>query len=236
MNKEVHPYYVCNFSGGKDSTAMLLKLIEEDYPIDEILFVDTTKEFPEILDNVDMVAQMIKPLKITRLTLEFDYFLSDVILTRGKNKGKAGYGWPDFTQRWCTTHKVRCIDDHLGDRRHTAYRYVGLGADEQKRVDRGRAKYPKLLYPLYDWGMTEQDCLDYCYDRGLDWGGLYEKFSRVSCFCCPLQRIGELKTLYIDFPELWDEMRRMDKSQSRRFTYRYSLQELEDRFDREEVS
>jgi 7-cyano-7-deazaguanine synthase in queuosine biosynthesis len=33
-------YYVL-FSGGVDSTTMLIKLIEENYPIDEIVFADT---------------------------------------------------------------------------------------------------------------------------------------------------------------------------------------------------
>ena len=33
--------YVCSFSGGKDSTAMLLRLLEEGMPVDIILFCDT---------------------------------------------------------------------------------------------------------------------------------------------------------------------------------------------------
>ena len=35
--------HIVNFSGGKDSTAMLLKMIEKDMPIDEIIFCDTGK-------------------------------------------------------------------------------------------------------------------------------------------------------------------------------------------------
>lgn len=40
--------YIVSFSGGKDSTAMLLRLIEEKKPIDEIIFCDTGKEFPDL--------------------------------------------------------------------------------------------------------------------------------------------------------------------------------------------
>lgn len=39
-------YYVVSFSGGKDSTAMLLRLLELNYPIDEVVCCDTYKEFP----------------------------------------------------------------------------------------------------------------------------------------------------------------------------------------------
>lgn len=39
---------VCSFSGGKDSTAMLLRLLEEGVPVDVILFCDTGLEFPAL--------------------------------------------------------------------------------------------------------------------------------------------------------------------------------------------
>ena len=43
-------------------------------------------------------------------------------------------------------------------------------------------------------GRTAKDvCREYCTERGFTWDGLYERFSRVSCFCCPLQGIGELR-------------------------------------------
>ena len=38
--------YIVSFSGGKDSTAMLLRLLEEGRPVDDIVFCDTTAEFP----------------------------------------------------------------------------------------------------------------------------------------------------------------------------------------------
>lgn len=41
-------YYIVSFSGGKDSTAMLLHLLELGEPVDEGLFCDTTVEFPEM--------------------------------------------------------------------------------------------------------------------------------------------------------------------------------------------
>ena len=67
--------------------------------------------------------------------------------------------------------------------------YIGIAADEPKRVKHA-------YYPLVEWGMTEKDCLDYCYAHGFDWGGLYEIFHRVSCWCCPLQPLSELRKLY----------------------------------------
>ncbi len=32
--------HIVSWSGGKDSTAMLIRMLELDYPIDEIVFID----------------------------------------------------------------------------------------------------------------------------------------------------------------------------------------------------
>ena len=48
--------------------------------------------------------------------------------------------------------------------------YVGIAADEPKRIKNER-------YPLMDWGITEKESLQICYDRGDDFGGLYPLYS-----------------------------------------------------------
>jgi 3'-phosphoadenosine 5'-phosphosulfate sulfotransferase (PAPS reductase)/FAD synthetase len=48
---------IVSFSGGKDSTAMLLRLLEENYQVDDIVFFDTGWEFPEILEHVQKVQE-----------------------------------------------------------------------------------------------------------------------------------------------------------------------------------
>lgn len=44
--------HIVSFSGGKDSTAMLLKMIENNMQIDDIIFLDTTVEFPEMYEHI----------------------------------------------------------------------------------------------------------------------------------------------------------------------------------------
>lgn len=57
----------------------------------------------------------------------------------------------------------------------------------------------------------EADCLKYCYEAGFDWGGLYEIFHRVSCWCCPLQSLDELRKLRTHFPDLWAKLLDMEQ-------------------------
>ena len=45
-------YHAVSLSGGKDSTAMLLLMIERDMPIDVVLTADTGMEFPEMYEHM----------------------------------------------------------------------------------------------------------------------------------------------------------------------------------------
>ena len=221
-------YKIVSFSGGKDSTAMLLKLLELDYQIDEIIFCDTGKEFPQMYEHIEKVKRYIKEnydREITTLKADksFDYYMFDHVKTRGKNKGKKGYGWATMRARWCTTLiKKNVISSYL--RKYDSYEeYVGIAYDEANRVK-------DKLYPLVDWKMTEKDCLEYCYQKGFNWGGLYNHFDRLSCWCCPLKNLKELRVLYENFPELWEELKEMDRKSYNQFRYDYSVEDLEKKF------
>ena len=222
--------HIVSFSGGKDSTAMLLKMIETNMKIDEIIFCDTGKEFPQMYEHIQKVEQYIKR-PITKLKAEksFDYYMFDHIKTKGKNKGQRGYGWASGRCRWCTTLlKNNVVDKYVKKYKAEGYKeYIGIAYDEQNRIK-------DKEYPLIKWKMTEKDCLKYCYSKGFNWSGLYEHLNRVSCYCCPLKRISEYKVLYEYYPNLWNELKEMDKKANNRFRKDYSVQELENKFKKED--
>ena len=90
-------------------------------------------------------------------------------------------------------------------------------------------------YPLCFWAMAEAECLQYCYDRGFDWGGLYEDFNRVSCYCCPLKPLSELYTLWKKYPELWQATKDIEKGGTyRTFRADYTIDDLEIKFQLQE--
>lgn len=55
---------IVSVSFGKDSLAMLLKLIETKQHIDEVVFVDTGMEFQAIYEIRDVVVELLNKLKI----------------------------------------------------------------------------------------------------------------------------------------------------------------------------
>lgn len=227
--------YVASLSGGKDSTAMILRLIEENYPLDLILFCDTGLEFPQMYRHIEKLEKNIS-IPIVRLKAEksFEYYLLEHRPKRRNPNnplaGNVGFSWADSRSRWCTAVlKVRVIDKYLRDlkKQYEVIQYIGIAADEEKRIREHR-------YPLVEWGMAEKECLEYCYSRGYDWEGLYSIFRRVSCWCCPLQPLSELRLLRKHFPELWDKLLEWQNRTWRKFKSEYSVQELDVRFQFEE--
>ena len=231
--------HVVSFSGGKDSTAMLLRMIEEKMPVDIILYCDTGLEFPEMDDHIKKVEEYIgRPIVRLKSEKDFIYWLKDYSYVLesdkvpGHNPGDIviGKGWPTRKIRWCTRIlKTDVINAYLRNLRkdYDLIQYVGIASDEPGRV-------ADLNYPLVDWGMSEADCLSYCYERGFDWGGLYEIWDRVSCWCCPLQSLKSLRKLRVHRPELWELLKEMDRQTQHtlqpNFKFDQSLIDIERRF------
>lgn len=227
MEKQVK--HIVSLSGGKDSTAMLLRMLEEGMPVDIILFCDTGLEFEGMYRHIEKLEKYIG-IPITRLKSQqpFEYLFFEHMPKRKNPEliGRKGYSWGGPRNRWCTAMlKTRIIDRYLRElsKEYTLKQYIGIAADEAHRVR-------DFNYPLVDWGMTEADCLAYCKERGFDWDGLYDIFHRVSCWCCPLQSYDELRKLRRHFPELWERLRYMDKNTWRNFLKNYSVEQLEVRF------
>ena len=92
-------YHVVSFSGGKDSTAMVLRMIELGEHIDEVICCDTYKEFPAMYRHIEKVRKVIEDagIKFTMLRNEksFDYLMFDHEPKRKnpKYQGLLGYSW-----------------------------------------------------------------------------------------------------------------------------------------------
>lgn len=234
-------YHVVSFSGGKDSTAMVLRMIELGYHIDEVLFCDTTMEFPGMIRHVEKVKAVIEAAGIKFVTLRssrnFEYLLADVDVPNRKpdsrHFGVPGYGWPSHKIRWCTRHlKLELVQNHLRHLRdeYEVIQYIGIAADEDYRMEREQNKDPNHRHPLREWGWTEEDAMAYCRARGFDWEGLYDIFHRVSCWCCPLQAYDELRKLRKHFPDLWQELLRLDSRTWQTFAHGYKIPDFDKRF------
>lgn len=175
-----------SFSGGKDSLATLLLILESGYE-PKILFIDTGLEFDETKAYVRKVAEKFGLELIVGSAQDsfwenLDYF-----------------GPPSRDYRWCCkTCKLgpatRLIREHFGKGILT---FIGQRSYEsEQRFRKARVwRNPWVpnqvgASPIQDW--TALHVWLFLFDRGIEFNPLYEKgFERIGCWLCPASDMAE---------------------------------------------
>lgn len=253
ITKSKDIFSAVSLSGGKDSSCLLILMIEKGLPIDSVLYADTSMEFPEMENHIAKLDDFLfreRGLHITTLRHPhgFEWLMFDEPKQKPsclENRARLGIppygnGWPGMKVRWCTgqlkTHLLTKEVNRLKSEK-SALHFVGIAADEAQRCK-------KEQYPLVEWGITEAEALKICYDHGFDWGGLYEIYHRVSCWCCPFQRVDELRNLRHHHSELWARLLDLDKRARAQFgpgplgqfKQNWSVARYDERFAREDAN
>ena len=227
------PLNIVSLSGGKDSTALLLMMLEKGIPVDRIIFADVGPgcEFSEMYEYLEKVEEY-TGRKITTVTSErytgMSLFYGN--FTRGKREGTMR-GFPPTIGPGCSFRRELKVIP-LGKASGTGNNiFIGIAADESHRSR--SLEYAKgdnhYHFPLVEWGVTERDCLNYLKERGLH-NSLYDYFRRMGCYWCPKQSIGSLRSLWRYFPYYWDHLRRLEQDCGRDFRYQSTVPLLEERF------
>lgn len=190
--------YIASFSGGKDSAAMFLLILEKKLTLDEIVFIDTGLEFEEIYNIIDDFEKRIN-FKITRIKAEKtfeEYFYT--VNKQGKRKGQI-WGFPYTLGAWCNSRLKLAPANKYFNSVGEHKRYIGIAFDEPNRYKRLEEN---CIAPLYEAKMTEKDCLKYLEEKGFYYK-IHHRFKRTGCYLCPKQSLESLRTLRRYYPDLW---------------------------------
>ena len=190
---------IISFSGGKDSTAILLKYNELNQLDDKIILHISMQEWEhkQMLEHVEKVEKYINHeiIKINVFKTSPTEKMLDHVVNKRDGTKQNGYWWCGKA-RWGTTYKMHAINKFY-KQFEEVIEYIGYTLDEKAPSRQKKIKQyleegiENTVYPLIDWEMTEQDALKYCYDKGFNWGGLYELYDRVSCWCCQNNNLKE---------------------------------------------
>lgn len=242
--------FIASCSFGKDSLAMVLRILEENLPLDEVIFFDTGMEFDSIYHNRDRMKRLLAERKILFSELSsknhflFDMFVRPVKYRNPETKQYPihyGYEWCGGRGiRWGTSGKLSAIMNHYKEyyQNEEITEYIGIAADEPERIKDDHMDDIIKTHPLIDWRMTENDCLTYCYKHGWNWNEngieLYSVLDRVSCYICQNKNLRELKNIYMYLPEYWQRLRGFQSRIDTPFKGPgKSIFDLEERFKRE---
>ena len=223
--------HILSFSGGKDSTFLLLELIKRKCPLDEVVFFDTGWEFPAMYEHIEKCKEICNKNSIDFVTLsppyKFDYLMFEHITKNNKK----GYSWCGWNCRWGTRYKINTINKYTAKNKDNII-YIGIAADEKERLQREKAEFKR--FPLVDWEITEEQCLKGCYGAGFDWGGMYEHLDRLSCKFCRNKNLKELRNIKKYYSDVWEELRDYQRRTDRPYKSNgTTIFDLDKRFDLE---
>jgi PP-loop superfamily ATP-utilizing enzyme len=179
---------IVGFSGGKDSTAMALRLAELGEPY-RLLHTPTGNELPEMVEHMERVVELTG---------------ADLIVLDAPTLGDLITKYrmlPNHRARWCTrAMKIEpclawLVEEMNEDRYPTLA--IGLRADEPGRLGGHYPAEIEVRYPLREWGWGVEKVLDYCRERGV------QIPRRTDCAVCFFQSNWEWYVLWLDYPEEW---------------------------------
>lgn len=179
--------HIVALSGGKDSTAMALRLREIE-PETEFLFVctPTGRELPEMFAHWKLLSCLL------------DSPIVPIMAQRGfQSRLEAYQTIPNHRIRWCTRElKIEPFKAFLFASA-PAVAYVGLRSDEEERQGAvyGQVDGITQRYPLREWGWSINDVYDYLDGKGI----VIPK--RSDCDCCFFQTIAEWWLLWRLHPD-----------------------------------
>jgi hypothetical protein len=206
------PPVVVSYGAGTNSTALLVRLVEMQAPVDLILFADTGGERPFTYDYVRTFSAWlvergypaITPVWYSnrageRVTLEAD------CLRKGTLPSKA-FGYSGCSMKWKAEPQEKFINNWTPARAawsqgERVVKLLGFDADEPERAERrahadAADKKYQYVYPLISWGWGREECVQAIDNAGLPRPG------KSSCFFCPSMKKRELDLLLEEHPDL----------------------------------
>ena len=228
--------YLVGYSGGADSQ-VALDIALKKYDDVEIIFCDTSLEFPETYQTIEATAKHYNmDIRFLRAGKTFEEYLEDF-----------GGMYPSWRRRWCQDRlKERPLKKYVNSLIRGGLRRAelsqaatspaqapasmavtvidGIRGDEsaarKKRspMEPHRSGKWEIEHIIYNW--DKRAVFDYIRDFKLPLNPLYHMgYSRVSCWFCPFTPKSENALLRKTHPDLYAKAKEWEKRYGRRFCY-----------------
>ncbi len=193
-----------SYGGGVNSTAVLIGMYRREIMPDLIMFADTGGERPHTYAYIDMFSKWLTDRGMPPITIVKKGGIQETLeenLLRKHHLPALAYGFKQCSLKYKVQPQDKFCNNHEPFKKHWAaggkvIKYIGFDAGEKHRQkDYEDTKYI-TKYPLVEWGMTRDDCVELICKENLTQPG------KSSCFFCPAMKPTEIKQMAQIYPEL----------------------------------
>lgn len=195
---------IVSYGGGTDSTAMIIEMLDRGERIDYITFADTGGEryftygyilmFNKwLIDNHGIGITVVKKTGL-------DNTLEDNCLRMNMLPSLA-YGFKGCSQKWKIQPQDKFFNNlpqakELWKTGAKIVKCIGYDLGEERRAKIKECDKYTYRYPLIEWEIERETCIEIITSKGLPLPG------KSSCFFCPANKKPEINDLMENYPEL----------------------------------
>ena len=242
MKPKIH---IASCSFGKDSIATILLALENNEPLDRVVFAEVMfdhergisgenpKHIKWVYETAIPIIENVFGYKVIILKDKMDYIQEFYHkITRSKKEERVGKYTGFFIGGMCVGNRdlkmrpikqfAKSVGEHI--------QIVGIAADEPKRLARLGKNKRSILAEL---GIVEEQTYDICRPYSL-LSPTYDDKNRGGCWFCPNQGYKEFATLKKEYPQLWEELKVLSKTEnlaSKNFKYGETFDQVERKVD-----
>ena len=201
LRREPDSQYVVSYGGGVNSTALIILLVENELPLDHVVFADTGNEMPETYEYLNIINGYLEkvgvPLEVVHVRNRES--LSDRCLRRRVI--------PSEMWRWCTRDmKVTPIHAFYRSLKAHIYQYMGIDYGEVHRMKPAKADYVTNLYPLIDYKIKRDGCVAIIKKARLPVP------IKSGCYMCPFNNMERWADIHERHPDLYKLAIKMEEN------------------------
>lgn len=200
MSEILKPPIMVSYGAGTNSTAMLVEMVRRGERVDLITFADTGGERPETYAYVEMFSAWLvergMPNIVTVKKGGREETLEENCL-RMNMLPSVAYGFKSCSQKYKIEPQEKFANNHSLTLAAWAnglkvVKCIGYDAGEPHRAKLFEDKKYQWRYPLLEWDMGREECIESIRSAGLPLPG------KSSCFFCPNAKPPEILSLPAD--------------------------------------
>jgi hypothetical protein len=215
-NEETMSLTIASYGGGTNSTAMLIECAKRGVKVDLILFADTGGEKPHTYNYVKIFSDWLVDNNMPEIVTVKKGGRQETLeesLLRLNALPSVAYGYKTCSQKFKIQPQLKYVNSwsparEVWNNGGKITKLVGYDAGEAHRADAtipdDQEKKYDNWYPLIDWDMGRDECIETILGAGLCLPG------KSSCYFCPNSKPSEIRQLKAIYPDLMERALRME--------------------------